>query len=232
MRCVLAEALVDDVRQVAGLQEPRAQAVVIVVRQIGDAVGRAHDAPFERARQALAAMVHDAVLDFHREVQPLAALFEELDNAQALLVVHEMARELRHRRLARMAERRVADIMAERDGFREVFIEPQCARNRARNLRDLEAVRHARPIVVARDDVDLRLVLETAERLRVQDAVAVALELRAERALVHFVLPPRLPALRRLRREHLILELFRPLANSLFCHRVHLFCFSLSSTKD
>ena len=87
-----------------------------------------------------------------------------------------------------MAEWRMADIMAERDGLREVFIEPQRARNRARNLRDLEAVRHARPIVVARDDVDLRLVLETTERLRVKDAVAIALKLRAEWALLHRLL--------------------------------------------
>jgi hypothetical protein len=51
------------------------------------------------------------------------------------------------------------------------------ARDRARDLRDLERVRHARAVVVALGgDEHLRLVLQAPEGLGVDDAVAVALE--------------------------------------------------------
>jgi len=46
-------------------------------------------------------------------------------------------------------------------------------------------VRHARTVVVARDNVDLRLVLEPPERFRVQNTVAVTLKFRAEGTLLH-----------------------------------------------
>src|SRR5262249_4618532 len=86
--------------------------------------------------------------------------------------------------LAGMAERRVAEIVREREGLGEVLAEPQRARNRARDLRDFEAVRQARPIMVALViDKDLRLVLEAPEGARMDDAVAVALERRAHRML-------------------------------------------------
>ena len=67
----------------------------------------------------------------------------------------------------------------------------------------LERVRHARAVVVARGvDEDLRLALEPAERLRVDDAVAVALERRPHRRLLLGPQPPaRLVRAHRERRE-------------------------------
>ncbi len=85
--------------------------------------------------------------------------------------------------LARMAEGRVAEIVRKRHAFGEVFIEPERARDRARDLRDLKTVGEARPVVVALviDEV-LCLVLQAPERDRMDDAVAVALEGGARRA--------------------------------------------------
>ena len=84
--------------------------------------------------------------------------------------------------LAGVAERRVAEVVAERDRLGQVLVEPQRARDRARDLRDLERVRQARAVVVALGrEEDLRLVREAPERLAVDDAVAVALEVGAER---------------------------------------------------
>src|SRR5690606_10055326 len=110
-------------------------------------------------------------------------VLDDIDDAQALLVVAETARRQPVQdALARMAERRVAEIVTERDCLGELLVEPQHLGDAARNLRHLEGVREARPVVVARRrEEDLRLVLQAPERLRVNDPVAVALEDRPDR---------------------------------------------------
>ena len=75
----------------------------------------------------------------------------------------------------------------------------QRARDDARDAGRLERVGHPRAVVVARRvDEDLRLALQAAERLRVEDAVAVALERRSDAALA----PPARSAAARLVRAH------------------------------
>ena len=79
--------------------------------------------------------------------------------------------------LAGMAERRVAEIVAERDRFGEVVVEPQRPGQRAGDLRHLDGVGQAGAEMVALViDEDLGLVGEAAEGGRMDDAVAVALE--------------------------------------------------------
>ena len=83
---------------------------------------------------------------------------------------------------AGMPERRVAEIMAERDSFGEVVVEPQCAGERARDLRHLDGVGEPGAEMIALViDENLGLVGEAAERGRVDDPVAVALEFGARR---------------------------------------------------
>ena len=77
--------------------------------------------------------------------------------------------------LAGVAERRVPEVVAERDRLGQVLVQAERAGDAAGDLRDLDRVRQARAEVVALvGDEDLRLVLEPAERARVDDAVAVA----------------------------------------------------------
>jgi hypothetical protein len=79
----------------------------------------------------------------------------------------------------------MSHVVAEPDRLHEVLVEAECTRHAARDPRCLERVRHSRPVVVAgRVDEDLRLPLQTSERFRVQDAVAIALERRAQPAFV------------------------------------------------
>ena len=78
-----------------------------------------------------------------------------------------------------MAERRVPEVVAERDRLGQLLVQPQHLRDRARDLRDLERVRQARAVVIAgRREEHLRLVLQPAERLAVDDAIAIALKRR------------------------------------------------------
>ena len=130
-------------------------------------------------------MAQDPVAHRLGEVEPL----EHVDDAQRVLVVAEAAAEalapaaVEHV-LADVAERRVPEVVPEPDRLGEVLVEPQRARDGARDLRGLQRVGEPRAVVVAlRRDEDLRLVLEPAERLAVHDPVAVALERRAQRAV-------------------------------------------------
>src|SRR5262249_14864769 len=137
-------------------------------------------------------------------------VLEAIDDAQALLVVVEAARHERvDHALAGVTERRVAEVVAERDRLGQLLVQPQHLGDRARDLRDLERMRQARAVVIAgRREEDLRLVLETAERLAVDDAVAVALK-RRPHVVLGFGAQPRagVGALGGLRREDVTLPL-------------------------
>ena len=111
MRGIRAKAFVDDGRQVAFFQQSRPETIIVVVREIRNAIGRAHDASLERFRAVPSGVIDDAVFDFIRQVEPPAAFLKEFHDAQALLIVGKMAGELVHHGFAGMAKRRVTDIM-------------------------------------------------------------------------------------------------------------------------
>ena len=84
------------------------------------------------------------------------------------------------RPLASVAERRMAEVMAERGSLREVFVERQRARQRTRNLRDLERMGKPGPEVIALVvDEHLGLVRQPPEGGRMNDAVAITPEVTA-----------------------------------------------------
>ena len=79
-----------------------------------------------------------------------------------------------------MAERRVAEVMDQRQRLGEILVAAQGAGQGAGNLRDFDRMGEPRAEMVALvGDENLRLVLEPAEGGRMDDAVAVTLERRA-----------------------------------------------------
>ena len=164
-------------------EEPVAHRVVDVVVDVRDPVDEPHDLPLERVGLALTGVREDPVADLAREV-------ERLRDAQGLLVVPEATAESElhgfvERVFTRMAERRVPHVVAEPDRLGEVLVQPQRSCDDTRDRRRLERVGHARAVVVALGvDEDLRLPLQPSERLRVHDAVAVALERGPHAALL------------------------------------------------
>src|SRR5215213_9749998 len=103
--------------------------------------------------------------------------------------------------LARVAERRVPEVVPEPDRLGQVLVEAERARDAAR----LERVCQPRAVMVALGrDEDLRLVLEAPERLRVHDPIAVALEWRAVIGVGLRLLAVRGVRPRRERREKLL----------------------------
>ena len=206
-------------RQLLAAQQSRPHRIVEVVVDVGDDVGDARDLSLDgrgamlrrRAdRQAALALrvPRDAVAHFPREVQALPIVFEHIDDAQALFVVVEPAgHERAENALAGVAERRVAEVVPERDRFGQLFVQAQHLGDGARDLRDLERVRETRAVVIAgRRKKDLRLVLQPAKRLGVDDAIAVALKRGAD-GIFRFGPQPALAvgALGRGRRENLAL---------------------------
>jgi hypothetical protein len=124
----------------------------------------------------------DAVSNFEGQVQALALVFELLDHPEALEIVVESAgEELGQGLLARVAERRVADVVAQGDRLGQVLVQAERLGDRPADGRDFEGVGQARAVMVAvGGQEDLGLVFEASEALGVEDAIPVALEGRAE----------------------------------------------------
>jgi hypothetical protein len=83
--------------------------------------------------------------------------------------------------LAGVAARAVPAVVAERDRLGECDVEAEGLSDRRGHLGDLEGVREPGALVVVGEDEHLRLAGQPAERARVQDAVAIALEAGAPR---------------------------------------------------
>ncbi len=175
------------------------QAVLEVVRLLRDFVGPVHElrlgraarlgpqalAKFEREgkRDAPRRVLPDALADVVGQVQArlVVALLEPVHHAHGLEVVLEaaglrmaLAEQPVEHVLAGVTERRVPEIVPERDRFGEVLVQAESARGAAGDLRHLDRMSQARAEMVAlvRDE-DLRLVFQPAKRARVDDAIAV-----------------------------------------------------------
>ena len=96
------------------------------------------------------------------------AAFQLGDDAQRLRVVIEAAEPAQgcvERALAGVAERRMAEIVRQRQRLGEVLVEAERARQRAGDLRHFQRMGEPRAVVVALViDEDLRLVRQPAER--------------------------------------------------------------------
>ena len=141
----------------------RPQCVVDIVVHVRDAIGGAHDAPLAGFGLQVARVVQDAVAHLGRQIQARAAVLDALHHAHRLLVVTVerrglgraggdslMAREtLSQSGLASVAEGRVPQIVAERDGLSQVLVQPERPRDGAGDLRHFQRMGEARAEVVA-----------------------------------------------------------------------------------
>ena len=115
------------------------------------------------------------------------AALQRRDDMKRLRVVVEAAEigeALVERALAGVTERRMAEIVAKRRRLRQILVEAERTRQRAGDLGHFQRVRQPGAEVVALvEDENLGLVAEPAKRRGVDDAVAVAAEHAAARAL-------------------------------------------------
>src|ERR1700719_5394522 len=95
-------------------------------------------------------MLNNAFAHFKSEIEPgevQVALLELLHDAQSVQIVVEASAERAHQlvelTLPGMAERRMSDVVNERQRFGEVGVQVQGARHSSRDLRDFESVGQA-----------------------------------------------------------------------------------------
>src|SRR5215211_3583285 len=106
--------------------------------------------------------MEDPVTDLSGQVQASAVALKQLDDPKGLLVVPEappeaLVEDLVQDFLSRVAERRMSEVMAERNRFRQVLVEAKRPRHGARDPGRLERMGQPCPVVVAfRIDEDLR----------------------------------------------------------------------------
>ena len=184
-----------------GGQKAGAQPIIDIVGVIGDVVGEGGDLRLEaglrgkvevaeigigaegRAGARRPVVFHEPFKAFVREVQPVIVGVTALEpghDAVGLKVVIEPA-VLGHQPIEHafplVAERRVPEVVGQGERFGQILVEGQNARDGARDLRNLEAVREPAAIMVPVGcDEDLCLVREAAKRGGVDDAVPVPLE--------------------------------------------------------
>ena len=131
----------------------------------------------------------DPVTHRVRQIEPAPLPLQGVHHPQRVAVVAKapprpLAQRLVQHLLADVPERGMPQVMPKPDRLGEVLVQPQRPRRRPRDAAGLEGVREARPVVVPlRRDENLRLVLEPAKRLGVDDPVAVTLEWRPQHAV-------------------------------------------------
>ena len=134
-------------------------------------------------------MFHDSFADFESQVQPgeaRVAVFERLDDAERVQIMIEALPKAAHLAVqlvfAGVRKRGMPDVVAEGERLGEVLIQLQSGGYGAGDLRNLDGVRQAVAEMVGdAGRKNLHLVFEAAEGPRVNDAVAIALELVAIR---------------------------------------------------
>ncbi len=198
MRCddVVPSRLVARAGSAPRIKHAGPHRIVDVVVDVRNDVGHPGDLPFDRTRPGIRrranrqsvfalGMPRDAVAHLPGQVQPLPTVFNHIHHTKTLLVVAEATgRKPIEHPFTGVPERWVAQVVAEGNRFRQLLVEPQHLGNAAGNLRDLQSVRQTGAVVVtSRGKEHLRLVLEPAERLRVDDPIAVALKHRTNRIL-------------------------------------------------
>ena len=125
-------------------------------------------------------VLDDALQQFPGQVEALEfgiAMLQRGHNAQRLRIVVEAAMVLQagiERALPGMAERGVAEVVGERQGLREVLVQPELPGQRTGDLRHLEGMRQPGAVVVALVEHEhLGLVLQPAEGRGMDHPVAI-----------------------------------------------------------
>ena len=182
-------------------KHPGREPVIEVGRVVGDLIGEVDDLRFERRTLAgpvfvqfrmlagleIARVLNDSFAHLESEIQAgksRVALLEVLDDAEGVQIVVEAVAEPLHLPVqfffTGMRERRVTDVVCERQSFSQILVQAERGRDRASDLGDFDRVGEAvAKMVVEAGREDLRLVLQAPECARVDDAVAVTLELVA-----------------------------------------------------
>ena len=132
---------------------------------VGDLVTETYDLPLQGGRLSRRTVIQDPIPHLPGQVQAFSFFFQDFHNTDTLFCVTEPTG-MHHieRVFPGMTKRCVPEIVAERNGFGQIFIQIQCPRNRTGDLGHLERVRQAGTVMVAlRSEKHLRFVCHSAK---------------------------------------------------------------------
>src|SRR5665811_2152052 len=160
--------------------------VVNIVVYVGHAITNTNYLSLQRFRHARTSVAQYSVLYLMCQVKTTAFSLKYLNYPEALFVMAEARPTvpLQHgiqSALSKVPERRMTQIMTQRDRLREVLIQAQRSSHSARYPRNLQSMGQASAVMVTlwRNE-DLRLVLQATKRLAVHNPIPIALERRAD----------------------------------------------------
>ena len=129
--------------------------VIEIVSVISNLVRQIGDLRFERWKPIFALVLPQTFAHFEGQIQSRKigiSVLKQLNHAQTLPVMLEaavIAHAFGKYFFARMSERRMAEIVRQRDRFGEIFIERKSARDCPADRRDLNRMRKPRPQMIA-----------------------------------------------------------------------------------
>ena len=173
--------------------DPGAQRVVQIVIQIGHVIAQPHHHRLPALLRVAGGMGQDPDTGLPAQIETAAILFDAVHHPQGLLVMAEPPGiNPIERPLPGMSEGCVPQVVTQSNGLRQIFIEHQRPRHRARQPGDLQRVGQARAVMVAlRLKEHLGLVFQAAEGFAVRDPVGVPLKTGAQRTLFFTYRPAR-----------------------------------------
>ena len=162
-----------------------ADRIIHIMVNISDLIRQTHDLAFQSSRHRGGLMIQNTVPYLHCQIDTLPVLLQKVHCSHTLFVMFKPVRTGTVKRpLPRMPERRMSQIMSQRNGLHQILVKLQGLRNRSGRLADFQCMRQARSVVVSfRCQKHLRLILQPPERLTMYDPVPIPLEYRPDIAL-------------------------------------------------
>ena len=176
--------------------QARLESVVQIGGVVGDLVDQIDQLRFERRAfieqifgelrkfrgEIIARMLDDSFAHFEGQIQSgkiQIALLEFLDDVQRMQIVIETIAVLAHAQIelafAGVTERRMADVVNERERFHQIAVQAKRAGDGAANLRNFQSVRQAVAKVIGKTrGENLGLRFQAAKRARMHDAIPIA----------------------------------------------------------
>ena len=117
--------------------------------QISDAVRPPDAFSFQSGRHPGAGMMQNTIPNFPGQIQAQSVILQLFYHPQALLIVPKPSRQqIIQRPLSDMSVWRMPQIMPERDGFGQVFVETKSAGDSPRDLCNLQRVGQTRTVMI------------------------------------------------------------------------------------
>ena len=159
------------------IQNTRTYTVVDIMIYIGDLIGYSYYLSFQCRRTQACLVISYSVTDLPCKVKAFSVFLDPFNYSDALLVMTEESSAAgRKSSLSYMTEGCMSDIMAQGDGFRQIFICPDGLGNSSCQLCNFQSMGKAGSVMIpVRRQKNLGLMLHPSERFGMNKLIPVSL---------------------------------------------------------